>query len=93
MIDKCDQLNVDSFEKGLCEYRVLVFSIAVIAMLGVFAVMWCCWFKSAAPAALAAEKKGEAQEVSVGTNQMGVDPEKAPFRSEKIPLLSLRVRA
>lgn len=95
VIDKCDQLNVDSFEKGLCEYRVLVFSIAVIAMLGVFAIMWCCWFKSAAPAAMQAEKKGEAQEVSVATNQLGVDTQekKAAFRSEKIPLLSLRVRA
>ena len=92
VIDKCDQLNVDSFEKGLCEYRVLVFSIAVIAMLGVFAVMWCCWFKSAAPAAMQAEGEGEAAKISVATNQKGQDSA-APFRSEKIPLLSLRVRA
>ena len=92
VIDKCDQLNVDSFEKGLCEYRVLVFSIAVIAMLGVFAIMWCCWFKSAAPAAMQAEGEGEAAKINVRTNTKGEDSEKAPFRSEKIPLLSLRVR-
>ena len=95
VISRCNQLNVDSFEKGLCEYRQLIFSIALVAMLGVFAVMWCCWFKSAAPAAMETDEKGTPQNVDVNKPNVKVDGGKtvAPFQSEKIPLLSLRVRA
>ena len=94
VIDKCDQLNIDSFEKGLCEYRVLVFSIAVIAMFGVFAVMWCCWFKSVAPTLARTADRSETVTVGGEAEVNGKDAfTSAPVRSEKIPLLSLRVRA
>ena len=97
VIEKCNQLNIDSFEKGLCEYRQLVFSIALIGMLGVFAVMWACWFKSAFPKATQSGGTSKMTDVDVDPQTLGEDeanpvPLEKKFRSERIPLLSLRVR-
>ena len=97
VIEKCNQLNIDSFEKGLCEYRQLVFSIALIGMLGVFAVMWACWFKSTLPKAMQSGGTKEMTRVDVDGQTVAEDeanPEALTkkFRSERIPLLSLRVR-
>ena len=97
VIEKCNQLNIDTFEKGLCECRQLVFSIAFIGMLGVFAVMWACWFKSAFPKATQSGGTSKMTDVDVDPQTLGEDqanpaPANKQFRTERIPLLSLRVR-
>jgi len=102
VLDKCAKLDIDSFEKFVCENRELVFSFALILILGVFAVMWCCWLWKVAPEitktdpvsklpsavvhAIPAEEKVEAAKDGEEV------AEAAPFRAERMPLLALRVR-
>ena len=102
VLDKCAQLDIDSFEKFVCENRELVFSFALILILGVFAVMWCCWLWKVVPEATEsddAEEPNEAIMNSVETEPPAAAvagqeevPKNAPFHSERMPLLSLRVR-
>lgn len=80
----------DSFEKFLCENRVFTYTIAILIMVAVLAFMWLCWlvnsfgdicsgFGSATPGPGDAGKQVP----------LKLD---ASIASDKIPLLSLRVK-
>lgn len=103
VLEKCAQLDIDSFEKFVCENRELVFSFALILLLGVFAIMWCCWLIKVVPKATESNNTSEAhsavleaapppQPATLAQGDQPVTKSHKAFQSERIPLLSLRVR-
>lgn len=102
VLEKCSQLDIDSFESFVCENRELVFSFALIILFGVFAIMWCCWLWKLAPEICSSDDSSEPNDAALNAVKPSKParsvagkksvPVRAPFQSESIPLLSLRVR-
>lgn len=106
VLDKCAKLDIDTFEKFVCENRELVFSFALILILGVFAVMWCCWLIKVAPETVKQDTSAAPNAPAQAAIESGQTPAApadgativAPsttvraFGEERIPLLALRVR-
>ena len=94
VLSDCDYHSPDSFEHFLCKNRAIVFTISLLVLVVVFGIMWCCWLRTVVPSLF---KVGQSKE---GHTSGGVTPAtagaetaaNAPFQTEKIPLLSLRVR-
>ena len=97
VLDKCDYLTPDSFEATLCTNRAVVFTIALLLICAVFAIMFCCWQIKVLPTLF---KRNNAETPSAAADSGSAlrrafdraRPAKEAMGKEKIPLLSLRVR-
>ena len=95
VLSDCDYHSPDSFEHFLCKNRAIVFTISLLVLVVVFGIMWCCWLRTVVPSLFRVGKSNNGH-TSGGVSQPTANAETmskdAPFQTERIPLLSLRVR-
>ena len=86
----------DTFEKFLCENRQFVYTIAIVLMAAVLGFMWICWliqsFLNVCTTFDAATKASVASDGGLTAYAPKAAVSAAPIASDKIPLLSLRVK-
>ena len=95
VLSDCDYHSPDSFEHFLCKNRAIVFTISLLVLVVVFGIMWCCWLREVVPSLFRVGQSSKPS-TSGGKSQPTANTEPlgtlAPVQTEKIPLLSLRVR-
>ncbi len=95
VLSDCDYHSPDSFEHFLCKNRAIVFTISLLVLVVVFGIMWCCWLRTVVPSLFRVGKSNNGHPSggkSQATANSETTPNAAPFQTERIPLLSLRVR-
>ena len=92
VLSDCDYHSPDSFEHFLCKNRAIVFTISLLVLVVVFGIMWCCWLREVVPSLFRIGKSRQPSNAGGDDHKKATTEESAPFRTERIPLLSLRVR-
>ena len=86
----------DTFEKFLCENRQFVYTIAIVIMAAVLGFMWICWFLQSflnvCTTYDASTKLNVGSDAPILASAPKGAAAAAPIASDKIPLLSLRVK-
>ena len=85
--------TADSFERFICENRTLTYTIAILVMVAILAFMWLSWLLSTF--CTICDNWNASQSSGLTSSRATEAAEAAPFKSvasDRIPLLSLRVR-
>ena len=84
----------DTFEKFLCENRQFVYTIAIVIMAAVVGFMWICWLLQSFLNVCTTYDASTKLDVGSDAPVLASAPKQAaaPIASDKIPLLSLRVK-
>lgn len=84
----------DTFEKFLCENRQFVYTIAIVIMAAVVGFMWICWLLQSFLNVCTTYDASTKLNIGSDAPVLASAPKQslAPIASDKIPLLSLRVK-
>ena len=85
--------TADSFERFICENRTLTYTIAILVMVAILAFMWLSWLLSTF--CTICDNWNASESSGLTSSRATEAAEAAPFKSvasDRIPLLSLRVR-